>query len=185
VAGETERDSESELDNFGARYDSYNLGRFVSPDPVAGSTWNPQSLNKYSYVWNNPLKLTDPTGLVVSWEDSEKDKNGKTHAQREYEGRIADLLKSKNSKNREKGARLQKTYQRLQDAKETFHVISSDSNDNSSGALEYRGEPGNLYINLKGDENAYGALTVIQKLGHEFEHGKQFLGSPWFTTHSY
>jgi RHS repeat-associated protein len=58
-----ERDAESGLDNFGARYDSSSLGRFMSPDPLAGHTEDPQTLNRYVYVRNNPLNLTDPTGL--------------------------------------------------------------------------------------------------------------------------
>jgi len=63
-----ERDSESGLDNFGARYDSSSLGRFMSPDPIyieAGKLADPQQLNLYSYVRNNPLNLTDPTGMLV------------------------------------------------------------------------------------------------------------------------
>ena len=58
-----ERDSESGLDNFGARYNSSSMGRFMSPDPLGGHRVDPQTLNKYSYVRNNPLNLTDPTGL--------------------------------------------------------------------------------------------------------------------------
>lgn len=58
-----ERDSESGLDNFGARYDSSSIGRFMSPDPVGGHPQDPQTLNRYAYVRNNPLNLTDPTGL--------------------------------------------------------------------------------------------------------------------------
>jgi RHS repeat-associated protein len=58
-----ERDSESGLDNFGARYLGSSLGRFMSPDPMGGQQDDPQSLNRYAYVRNNPLKLTDPTGL--------------------------------------------------------------------------------------------------------------------------
>jgi len=58
-----ERDSESGLDNFEARYLGSSLGRFMSPDPMGGDTKDPQSLNRYAYVRNNPLKLTDPTGL--------------------------------------------------------------------------------------------------------------------------
>jgi len=56
-----ERDSESGLDNFGARYDASTMGRFMSPDPsnVGVNRLNPQSLNAYSYVLNNPLALTD------------------------------------------------------------------------------------------------------------------------------
>jgi len=58
-----ERDAESGLDNFEARYLGSSLGRFMSPDPMGGDTNDPQSLNRYAYVRNNPLKLTDPTGL--------------------------------------------------------------------------------------------------------------------------
>jgi RHS repeat-associated protein len=64
-----ERDSESGLDYFGARYNASSLGRFVSPDwsakPVGipyADLANPQSINLYSYVVNNPLSHTDPNG---------------------------------------------------------------------------------------------------------------------------
>ena len=61
-----ERDSESGLDNFGARYDSSSMGRFMSPDPENSSGYDnpsdPQGWNAYSYVRNNPLNLTDPDG---------------------------------------------------------------------------------------------------------------------------
>ena len=38
-------------------------GRWLSPDPVGGNITNPQSLNRYAYVLNNPTTLTDPLGL--------------------------------------------------------------------------------------------------------------------------
>lgn len=64
-----ERDSESGLDYFGARYYASNVGRWVSPDwsgapvPVAyANLANPQSLNLYAYVGNNPLSKLDPDG---------------------------------------------------------------------------------------------------------------------------
>jgi RHS repeat-associated protein len=61
-----ERDSESGLDNFGARYDSSQYGRFMTLDPGGlfyADPTNPQSLNLYSYVWNNPASNVDPSGL--------------------------------------------------------------------------------------------------------------------------
>lgn len=71
-----ERDAESCaagmcLDNFGARFDASSLGRFMTPDwsvkPVTvayANFGNPQSLNLYSYVENNPTTLRDPDGHV-------------------------------------------------------------------------------------------------------------------------
>lgn len=60
-----ERDSESGLDNFGARFDASSLGRFMTPDPLlnSGHPARPQSWNRYAYAFNNPLRITDPTGL--------------------------------------------------------------------------------------------------------------------------
>jgi RHS repeat-associated protein len=64
-----ERDIESGLDYFGARYYASNMGRFMSPDwsakqePVPYSKLDdPQTLNLYSYVGNNPLSRADKDG---------------------------------------------------------------------------------------------------------------------------
>jgi RHS repeat-associated protein len=64
-----ERDTESGLDYFGARYYASGAGRFMFPDwsvqeePVPYAKLdNPQSLNLYSYVLNNPLSDTDADG---------------------------------------------------------------------------------------------------------------------------
>ncbi|NOT60998.1 MAG: RHS repeat-associated core domain-containing protein [Acidobacteria bacterium] len=63
--GTYERDDETGLDFAEARYFSSVQGRFTSPDSFIGSARRlvPQSWNRYSYVINNPLKYTDPTGL--------------------------------------------------------------------------------------------------------------------------
>jgi RHS repeat-associated protein len=68
-----ERDAESGLDYFGARYYGSALGRFTSPDwsskasPVPYAKLdNPQSLNLYSYVGNNPLSRNDPDGHLAN-----------------------------------------------------------------------------------------------------------------------
>jgi RHS repeat-associated protein len=60
-----ERDQETGLDYFGARYFGAALGRFTSPDDplVDQHVSDPQSWNLYAYVRNNPLKNTDPFGL--------------------------------------------------------------------------------------------------------------------------
>jgi RHS repeat-associated protein len=173
-----ERDSESGLDNFGARYNSSGLGRFMSVDPVAGSLSNPQSLNRYTYVLNNPLNFIDPTGMVVEWADSEKKKKkdeaeARTNAQRKYEKQIAKLLASKNPEERARGERLSATYERLKASKATFRVVSEESGSSSSGELKFNGEI--FIVSLKGNANEYGAIDSNQKVAHEFEHGRQVL----------
>ncbi|MBK7926306.1 MAG: RHS repeat-associated core domain-containing protein [Bryobacterales bacterium] len=59
-----ERDAETGLDYFGARYMRAAQGRFTSPDAPFADQFveNPQSWNLYAYVRNNPLKYIDPTG---------------------------------------------------------------------------------------------------------------------------
>ena len=39
------------------------LGRFTQPDTIVPEPGNPQALNRYSYVLNNPARYTDPTGM--------------------------------------------------------------------------------------------------------------------------
>ncbi|WP_158454081.1 RHS repeat-associated core domain-containing protein [Paenibacillus durus] len=45
-----------------ARYYEPEIGRFVSEDTYRGQIDDPQSLNLYTYVGNNPPKYTDPSG---------------------------------------------------------------------------------------------------------------------------
>jgi RHS repeat-associated protein len=52
------------LIHMNARLYDKDLGRFISPDTVIPSIANPQSINRYAYVYNNPLSLTDPSGNV-------------------------------------------------------------------------------------------------------------------------
>lgn len=63
-----EHDNETQLDYAHARYYANNQGRFTGVDRVSGSLPNPQSWNGYTYTRNNPLNLTDPTGLIASAE---------------------------------------------------------------------------------------------------------------------
>ncbi|HEU4635760.1 MAG TPA: RHS repeat-associated core domain-containing protein, partial [Edaphobacter sp.] len=112
-----ERDSESGLDYFSARYYGSSMGRFTSPDPLPWIHWqhgneddqkrfeafiaNPQDLNMYAYVLNNPLNKTDPTGMnacgtnndsgckvTVTLQDRTKDANG--HYNDQFAGQKGD-----------------------------------------------------------------------------------------------
>jgi RHS repeat-associated protein len=66
-----ERDSETNLDQFGARYYTSSIGRFMTPDWAARPTsvpyavfGDPQSLNLYTYVRNDPVSRADADGHV-------------------------------------------------------------------------------------------------------------------------
>jgi RHS repeat-associated protein len=50
------------LYDYNARYYDPTLGRFVSADSIVPGAGKPQALNRYSYVFNNPLKYVDPSG---------------------------------------------------------------------------------------------------------------------------
>ena len=67
--------TDQELDDFlgfyyyGGRWYDPEAGRFISPDPFVQAPKNPQSLNRYSYVINNPTNLVDPTGYFFGIDD--------------------------------------------------------------------------------------------------------------------
>ena len=80
-----ERDGESGLDYFWARFFIGGLGRFTSPDApfVDQTAGDPQSWNLYSYGRNNPLVNTDPSGR---WSQGP---NGRMHD--DEAGKCADV----------------------------------------------------------------------------------------------
>ncbi len=58
------------LRGYGARHCWPFAGRFISPDTLVPSPGNPQALNRYAYVNNNPLRYKDPSGhwLETAWD---------------------------------------------------------------------------------------------------------------------
>lgn len=66
-------DAETGLYYFNARYYDASLGRFIQPDSLVQSPGNPQTLNRYSYALNNPVRFNDPSGhfiqvlLAIAW----------------------------------------------------------------------------------------------------------------------
>ena len=56
---------EAQLIHMNGRVYDYNLGRFLSIDPFVQAPGNSQSLNPYSYIMNNPLAGTDPSGYAL------------------------------------------------------------------------------------------------------------------------
>jgi RHS repeat-associated protein len=61
--GMLQRDAATGLDHtWWRKYESFS-GRWTSPDPLHGTTGDPQSFNGYSYTTNDPLNFVDPSGL--------------------------------------------------------------------------------------------------------------------------
>jgi len=56
---------DSQLIHMNGRAYDYNLGRFLSVDPFIQAPSNSQSMNPYSYIMNNPLAGTDPSGYLA------------------------------------------------------------------------------------------------------------------------
>jgi RHS repeat-associated protein len=56
-----------ELVNMNGRIYDPVIARFLSPDPFIQSPDNSQGLNRYSYAWNNPLVVIDPSGYNNQW----------------------------------------------------------------------------------------------------------------------
>ena len=55
-------DKETGLYNYNARLYDPAVGTFISPDRIVSSVYDPQSLNRFAYTRNNPLKYSDPDG---------------------------------------------------------------------------------------------------------------------------
>ena len=88
-------DTETELNYLNARYYNSAIGRFISEDPMF---WNfdkawladPQNQNSYAYARNNPIGLSDPTGLFVAEVAGTKFWGGGT----EFSGKGGQILQS-------------------------------------------------------------------------------------------
>ena len=57
-----EKDTDTGLNYYGARYYNSHIRRFTQPDLTLPDPYDPQQLNRYAYVRNNPLKYVDPSG---------------------------------------------------------------------------------------------------------------------------
>jgi RHS repeat-associated protein len=98
-----ERDTESGNDYFGARYYSSAMGRFMSPDwsakeePVPYARLDdPQTLNLYAYLMNNPLAGVDADGHCMGWCDLHGN-NGEYGTQSEIEAAAKAAAAAANS----------------------------------------------------------------------------------------
>jgi RHS repeat-associated protein len=179
-----ERDNETGLDYFGARYYASTQGRFTSTDPLlsTGYPGSPQTWNRYSYTLNNPLRLIDPTGMFVidpnlSTDDQDKIKAG-------YNQLKASLGNYKPGSS---------DYKRIQRALKTLGgigvkngitvTVGSTLNEGAGAqvvptGIDYRGKkPVGLHATItiaSGDFKSNTEAGIGEALGHEATHAADF-----------
>lgn len=177
-----ERDIETGLDYFGARYYASTQGRFTSTDPLlsSGREEEPQSWNRYSYVLNNPLRLIDPSGLYefdssVSQEQRKKFIAGFNQAKANL-AKIAGVY-GDNSKQYQKAQRALDAYGAKADGsdgiKNGVTIRAAEGND---GATQVAGA-GPKDIRVTFDSASFASEHFSEGLGHEGSHVAD--GSDW------
>ncbi|WP_333607578.1 RHS repeat domain-containing protein [Arsukibacterium sp.] len=82
----------AQLIHMNGRVYDYNIGRFYSVDPVIQAPGNSQSMNPYSYIMNNPLAGTDPTGYTAECEVKEKCQDTPKRAERSGRSFVQDVI---------------------------------------------------------------------------------------------
>jgi RHS repeat-associated protein len=154
-----ERDAETGLDYFGARYMSSAQGRFTSADPLLGSARviDPQTWNRYAYGLNNPLRNSDPTGLF-DWDGSA----GSNLSDDELAARAADKDGSKKERKWAKNALSfrQKFRAALGAADEAASKSGQGTAQEAVAAYGEEGEHNNVFVGVNPDAPGSAATTT-------------------------
>ncbi len=174
-----ERDGETELDFFEARYYATVQGRFTSVDPLlaSGRTAQPQSWNRYAYVLNNSLRYVDPEG--EDYEDLSEKQKGLIDdwARRQNEANntnisAADMYNALSESQRA-------TFEAVANALENTTIIGADGTEmNALDTIQsvdvIAGE-----IPRKGGSGQFRIFVTLKEGAREFiENAKNFSGVP-------
>jgi len=180
-----ERDAESGLDYFGTRYYGSSMGRMMSPDwsakaePVPYAKLdNPQSLNLYSYVLNNPLRFIDPDG---HYELNASNCGDDSKCQKKYDKAANEFEKqrSKNLNSKNESIRNAASSYGAKDEANGVHVGFGDTKSaGNNGGVNVSGSgPGNTNINVTLDFSRAGNSETITHEGTHVGDDQKFLGS--------
>jgi RHS repeat-associated protein len=184
-----ERDTESGLDYFGARYYGAVQGRFTSPDPLlsSGQPHEPQSWNRYAYTLNRPTTSTDPLGLFV-WGNITEDQKEKFRSA--LKAAQADLIKvgqkyGVDSKQYKEAERAIKVYGEENKDNGVTVSVGKLVNANASGETlvsnkvgpKTKLNPTGQRINIKFSQQGINSKALEETVVHEGSHGAD--GSAW------
>ncbi len=161
-----ERDEESNLDYFGARYFGSTLGRFASPDApfLDQDPIDPQSWSLYAYARSNPLMFVDPSGQTIDYADG-------------YSKDLFDKYEQRLSKDPDKYKKELATIDQLKASKINYRIDATPTNyakESTEGTTGPDGQ-GNIVIGVRNRGGATGERSdIFGRLAHELEHGRQF-----------
>ena len=142
---------ESELIHMNGRVYDYNLGRFLGVDPILQSPTNSQSVNPYSYIMNNPMSGTDPTGYACTMAGTALGSCGGAEVSAGSPGG-ADILSSKITgfKKDKNGAQIETS-----DGK-SYYYKNGETNDSLGVAKDSAIDTGKPSTNQSGDRTPSG-----------------------------
>jgi RHS repeat-associated protein len=171
---------ESGLDDFGARYLTSSMGRFMTPDWSAkpqGVPYaildDPQSLNLYTYVRNNPLNRTDPSGHYICT-------GTKPQCQAVADALIKAraALESKDLSKEQRAAlnKVVSTFGKAGDEHDgvTISIGKTQSKKAIAEAHSHKDENGLLRTDITFNSKGFGSLNTTEVAGtlvHERSHG--------------
>jgi RHS repeat-associated protein len=171
-----ERDTESNLDYFGARYYSSTQGRFMSPDWAARPTaipylvfGDPQSLNLYAYVRNNSLNRTDPDGhYEVSASGCGQDNK---KCQKKYDKRIDNFEKARKRdlKSKDPNVRAAAASYGARGDANGVHVGVTNLGPGIKGSVDDKSGFGKTDVEVKINSNLEGK-SLRETVAHEGSH---------------
>jgi RHS repeat-associated protein len=167
-----ERDNETGLDFFEARYYASTQGRFTSPDPIffqKEMLLDPQRFNLYGYVRNNPLKLVDPKGLAIELTGDEVERKRRLAAAQQAVGPEAGAYLYENKG--KDGKYYIGIYTNGPDGKgKPFEQINSVAGDfskviNDSFVAKIELVPQGTAVTVEGGQTTIGKLDAINRTG--------------------
>jgi RHS repeat-associated protein len=192
-----EHDDETGLDFAQARYYANIQGRFISADPFyidRARLGDPQRLNLYSYVRNNPLSLIDPTGMIINTKRLSGDDFRKWEE-------IVNLANATDENGNLLNPKLNELYKKLQNDERTFYIQGGELGTGTAGTFELELLKGNDFVSARitldfeqikkaevadathgGFKQFEGLRNQFEKFaevaGHEFQHAVNALNNP-------
>jgi RHS repeat-associated protein len=159
-----ERDDESGLDYFLARYYSSAQGRFTSTDPIALTVerlTDPQGINLYGYTRNNPLAFIDPTGEII------------TFANDDAPQRFEAYEKFLNEDKKKYASELQ-TIKQLKGSDVEYQLrVGGNFQERAEGNVTTDGN--RIFVSVSNVGGPQGeTFSLNSRFAHELEHARQF-----------